>query len=196
MEKINTDTVTLSGLNDREFTVGFPSNSSDTYSDKGALPVGFKVVGNKVYKFVLSDKDQVDSPETKGQLVVNLDSDGTVTWLQDHDLDDQYQQLDTVQSKIVGGSTDHDKGVAILQAIQQHMLGSLNVNSYDVYALTLDEIADSFDGDGETETATETATQTQKPAPAPTVTETETQTQNPTPAPTVTETETQTQAQK
>lgn len=184
MEKINTDTVTLSGLNDREFTVGFPSNSSDTYSDKGALPVGFKVVGNKVYKFVLSDKDQVDSPETKGQLVVNLDSDGTVTWLQDHDLDDQYQQLDTVQSKIVGGSTDHDKGVAILQAIQQHMLGSLNVNSYDVYALTLDEIADSFGGDGETETETETAT------------ETETQTQNPTPAPTVTETETQTQAQK
>ena len=177
MEKINTDTVTLSGLNGREFTVGFPSNSSDTYSDKGALPVGFKIVGSNVYKFVLSDKDQVDSPETKGQLVVSLAGDGTVTWLQDHDLDDQYQQLDTVQSNIVGGSTDHDKGVAVLQAIQQHMLGSLNVNSYDVYALTLDEIADSFGGDSETETVTETTTQTQKPAPTPTVTETTTQTQ-------------------
>lgn len=171
LEKINTDTVTLSGLNGREFTVGFPSNSSDTYSDKGALPVGFKIVGNNVYKFVLSDKDQVDSPETKGQLVVSLAGDGTVTWLQDHDLDDQYQQLDTVQSNIVGGNTDHDKGVAVLQAIQQHMLGSLNVNSYDVYALTLDEIADSFGGD--TETVTETQTQTK----APTVTETQTQTQ-------------------
>ena len=185
MEKINTDTVTLSGLNGREFTVGFPSNSSDTYSDEGALPVGFKIVGNNVYKFVLSDKGQVDSPETKGQLVVSLANDGTVTWLQDHDLDDQYQQLDTVQSNIAGGNTDHNKGVAVLQAIQQHMLGSLNVNSYDVYALTLDEIADSFGGDSETETVTETQTQTV----APTVTETQTQTK----APTVTETQTQTQ---
>jgi len=175
VKKIDIDTVTYNDLNGRTFTIGFPSSSSDVYSDKGALPVGFKFSNLDVYKFVLSDPAQVADPEGKGKLVVHVDPSAGVTWLQDRDLDDQYEQLDTVNSKIAGNANDsHNIGIAMLQAVQQHIWGSLNTNAYDTYKLSLDEIAEALGGDDETVTVTETQTVTKAPV---TTTETQTQTQ-------------------
>lgn len=127
------DSVKLADLNNKFVVIKNITDSGNVYVDGGDYPQFFGIVGGKVYH--VTDKQFADP--SKGKLVVTLDSSKKqVSYKVAHKEDQPYERFSTLrQAKYFG-----EDGLALLQALKAHIVGTYNIHTYDTCLISVPEL--------------------------------------------------------